>query len=44
MFESFMVVAALGFINVPGDNTFKCFKVTLMHIIVSVERMPHNPK
>ena len=33
MFESFMIVAALGFTNVPGDNTFKCFKVTLFNVV-----------
>ena len=33
MFESFMIVAAFGFINVPSDNTFKCFKVTLFNVV-----------
>ena len=33
MFENFMIVAAFGLINVPGDNTFKCFKVILFTVV-----------
>ena len=33
MFENFMIVSALGFINVSGDNKFECFEVIIFNVV-----------